>query len=64
MNIDQAAVFLAGSILTGLGFIVAGIVVLVLNNLFSKHWKPVKWGWTIPEYRFAELDKTNEPKMK
>jgi hypothetical protein len=43
MDMDQATVFLAGSILTGLGFIVIAITILVINNLLSKYWKPVKW---------------------
>ena len=41
MNIEQSAMFLASSILVGLGTIVLIIVVLVINNLFSKFWKPV-----------------------
>ena len=58
---DQAAVFLAGSILTALGFIVVFIAIIVINNLLSKYWKPVKL-WRFEEYpsRFAsqeELDK-------
>jgi len=43
MDMNQAAVFLAGSILTGLGFVVVFITVLVINNLLSKYWKPVQW---------------------
>ena len=41
MNIEQSAMFLASSILVGLGTIVLIIMVLVINNLFSKFWKPV-----------------------
>jgi hypothetical protein len=41
MNIEQSAMFLASSILVGLGTIVLIIVILVINNLFSKFWKPV-----------------------
>jgi hypothetical protein len=41
MNIEQSAMFLASSILVGLGTIVLIIVMLVINNLFSKFWKPV-----------------------
>jgi len=41
MNIEQSAMFLASSILVGLGTIVLIIVVLVINNLFAKFWKPV-----------------------
>lgn len=39
---DQAAVWLAGSILFSLGLIsvVAGLV--AINNLFHKYWKPVR----------------------
>ena len=43
MNMDQSAIFLAGSILTMLGFIVVVIGIIVINNLFSKFWKPVKF---------------------
>lgn len=41
MNIEQSAMFLASSILVGLGTIVLIIVILVINNLFAKFWKPV-----------------------
>ena len=41
MNIEQSAMFLASSILIGLGTIVLIIMVLVINNLFAKFWKPV-----------------------
>ena len=46
MTIEQSAVFLASTILTGLGVVVVGLVVVVLNNLFSKYWKPIDW---VPE---------------
>ena len=39
---DQAAVFLAGSILTALGFIVVVAAVVVINNILHKYWKPVR----------------------
>jgi len=41
MDMDQAAVWLAGSILFALGAvaIVAGVV--VINNIIAKYWKPV-----------------------
>jgi len=38
---DQAAVFLAGSILTALGFLIIIAAVIVVNNLLHKYWKPV-----------------------
>ncbi len=44
MDMDQAAVWLAGSILTVLGFLVILGGVLIANNLVAKYWKT--WGWT------------------
>ena len=73
MDMDQAAVFLAGSILTMMGFIVISIGIIVINNLISKYWKRLGWfdfswnheptGFATPE-ELKELDKTNEPKLK
>jgi hypothetical protein len=42
MDMDQAAVFLAGSILTALGFLVVIAAVIIVNNLLHKYWKPVR----------------------
>ena len=42
MDMDQAAVFLAGSILTALGFLVVVGAGVVINNLLHKYWKPVR----------------------
>jgi hypothetical protein len=39
---DQAAVFLAGSILTVMGFIVVVAGVVAINNILHKYWKPVR----------------------
>lgn len=61
MNMDSAAVFLAGSILYAIGLIVILAAIIVANNLIHKYWK--SFGWTImpkwahePSPRFA----TNE----
>jgi hypothetical protein len=70
MDMDQAAVFLAGSILTALGFIVVIGAVIVINNLFHKFWKPVRiftsdsWILNAPS-RYAtadEIAEVNDPK--
>ena len=58
MDMDQAAVFLAGSILTALGFIVVIAAIVVVNNILHKYWKPVKIfsadSWHVnPPHRFA-----------
>lgn len=45
MDMDNAAAFLAGSILYGLGIVFGIACCVVVNNLISKHWKPVRI-WT------------------
>lgn len=73
MDMDQAAVFLAGSILTMLGIIVVVGGVVIINNIIHKYWK--SFGWKLfpelysnhPAPRFIEpheIDKSNEPKVK
>jgi hypothetical protein len=59
MDMDQAAVFLAGSILTALGFLVVIAAIVIVNNILHKYWKPVRMftadSWHInPPHRFAE----------
>lgn len=44
MDMDQAAVWLAGSILAVLGFLVILGGLLIANNLVATYWK--SWGWT------------------
>lgn len=75
MDMDSAAVFLAASILTMLGFIVVVIGLIVINNLIAKFWKDLGWfkglaflhqeptRFVSPE-EAKELDKTQEPKLK
>lgn len=46
---DQAAVFLAGSILTVIGFLVILGGILIANNLVAKYWKSWGWSW-IPHW--------------
>jgi len=71
MDMDQAAVFLAGSILTMVGLIVIVAGAVVINNVIHKYWKSFGWKFIPtaldqPPMRFAEpheLDKSNEPKV-
>lgn len=42
MDITQSSVFLAGSILTILGFVVIVAGAIVINNLLHRFWKPVR----------------------
>ena len=73
MDMDQAAVFLAGSVLTMMGFVVIVVGMVIVNNILHKYWKDLgwfkNWGLTFNHdpVRFAEpheLDKSNEPKVK
>jgi hypothetical protein len=65
MSMDQAAVWLGGSILTALGFVVLIIAIVVVNNIIHKFWKPVRIftsdSWNLnPPIRYAtpeELEK-------
>ncbi len=42
MDMDQSAVWLAGSILAMLGLIVVVAGVVIINNIIHKYWKPVR----------------------
>ena len=70
MDMDNAATFLAGSVLTALGFIVVVIGLVVINNIIARHWRPIRiftedsWKGLGGNARFVEpheLEKTQEP---
>ncbi len=71
MDMDSAAVFLAGTILYALGFIVILVAVVVSNNIIHRFWKSFGWKF-FPAYwdntpRFVdsqEVDKSIDPKLK
>jgi sugar phosphate permease len=73
MDMDQAAVFLAGSLLTMTGLIVIVVGAVVINNILHKYWKPLGWfqSWA-PMFdhssaRFVEpqeVDKSIDSKLK
>jgi hypothetical protein len=55
---DQAAVWLAGSILISLGFVVLIVAAVIVNHILHKYWKPVRIftpeSWNInPPIRYA-----------
>ena len=69
MDMDQAAVFLAGSVLTALGFIAVAIGIVVINNIIARFWRPVRiftedsWQAFGSSARFAEpseIEKSQE----
>lgn len=63
MNIDQAAVFLASTILTALGFIVIVIAAVVINNIFHKYWKSFGWN-LLPLYMQKQETVVEETKIE
>jgi hypothetical protein len=72
MDMDQAAVFLAGSVLTALGFIAVAIGIVVINNIIARFWRPVRiftedsWKGFGGNAGFAdpqEVEKTQEPAL-
>ena len=62
MDVDSAATFLACSILVSVGVAALCGVLVLLNNLFSKYWKPTSFSlipaWytntTQQQYRFVD----------
>ena len=69
MDMDQAAVWLAGSILTMLGIIVIVSSAVVINNIIHKFWKPIRIftadSWNLnPPSRFITPEDMNEIKNK
>ena len=65
MDMDQAAVWLAGSVLLVMGFLVILVGILVANNLVAKYWKSWGWKWTSsywdnPSPRFMTQDEPNK----
>jgi cytochrome b561 len=71
MDMDQAAVFLAGSVLTMLSVIVIVAGAVLINNIIHRYWKSFGWKF-FPMFldqpqRFAEpheIDKSVDPKLK
>jgi len=70
MDIDKSAIFLAGSVLIMLGFVVIVAGSIVINNILHKYWKPVRIftadSWNLnPPMRYAtaeELEKLKPSK--
>jgi hypothetical protein len=52
MDMDTAAVFLAGTILYALGIIIILAATIVANNLIYKYWK--SFGWTFMGWMHQE----------
>jgi hypothetical protein len=64
MSMDQAAMFLAGSIITGLGFIIVFIVIVIINNILHQYWKPIKWIRIMDHPMYVSREELVEPEIK
>jgi len=62
MDMDQVAVFFAGSVLTALGFLIWVGFVLLVNNLVHKYWK--SWGWDFRIYDPQPVRFATEEELK
>lgn len=60
MDIATAATFFVGSILFSFGVIVIAFAVLLLNNVYSKYWKPIEWR-ILPDVTYHFIEPTHEP---
>ena len=61
MDLQSAINFLVGSVLFSVGIIVITLMIIVVNNIFSKYWKPVKWNIYNPsEFRFIDSETMKE----
>ena len=45
MDMDSAAVFLAGTILYAIGILIILSATIIANNLIHKFWKSFGWKW-------------------
>jgi hypothetical protein len=65
MEINGAVVFLVGSLLVSFGLLIIGMLLLALNNLYSRFWKPVRWTVFNPvEYRFIDSKTLKEVEIQ
>ena len=64
MDMDQAAVWLAGSILFALGAVVIVAGIVAINNIVHRWWKPLGWTFGIlsaTPTRFATPEELEQP---
>ena len=58
MDIEAGSIFLTMSILMTLGFVVIGLGIVFLNNIFVKYWKPMTW------FKFVEYPPSGVPRYE
>lgn len=64
MEIQSAISFVVGSILFSVGFLILSAMIVAVNNLFSKYWKPIKWQTYHPlDYTIVDHETIEELKQ-
>ena len=64
MVVDQMANFMAGSILFSIGIIILVIALVIINNILSRFWKPMKFYHYEARFVDDDSEKTQPPKTK
>jgi hypothetical protein len=64
MTVESAATFLVGSLLIGLALCFLTVVIVFVNNVFSRFWVPIKWLNFIDIPLAAEQQPKQEEKKK
>jgi hypothetical protein len=49
MTVESASTFLVATILSGLGFVIICVALVLVNNIFAKYWKPVNLAVWLPK---------------
>ncbi len=62
MNLESYAMFLVGTILVSTSIIVIGLMLLFLNFIFTKYWRPVNFGYWAPFWVTDFVIKTSGPR--
>ena len=65
MDLDNAAAFMLGTVGYGIGVLVVVAVVVTINNIISKYWKPIRIftadSWNInPPARFLHPEEVEK----
>lgn len=64
VDLEQAAMFFTGSILTMLGFVVIVMGAVAINNILHRYWRPVRFFYydERPMPRFIDEENSKETK--
>lgn len=61
ITIESAAFFFVGSILIMFGLIIVSAGIVVINNIFSRYWQPLRIFWPIHSVEEYRNENTQQP---